>query len=728
MIKTGCIILLSLLTAIPCLAVELVLPTVFSDHMVLQREQSVPVWGKADPNAVVTVEFAGQKKTTTADQGGNWMVKLDPLKASSESRELNVSSSLKSEVKNQRFTDVLVGEVWLCSGQSNMQCAMQNTENPAEAIAAANYPNIRLYDTPRVPSESPMEKIDAQWKTCTPDAIQSFSGVAYYFGRKLHQDLDVPVGLLLSAWGGTRIEPWTPPCGYEGIESLSAIHQRVQKTLPASLLYKQTMMGYQADIARWIIEAEKAVQTDDYISTPPVFPEGLILTGNQQTPTKLYNGMLHAHIPFAIRGAIWYQGESNHREGMLYVDKTQALLNGWRKLWGYDFPFYFVQIAPYQYGTEDPGVLAVFWEAEAEIVKTIPKTGMAVVSDYTTLNNIHPPNKEVPGIRLALLAEANDYGMDVVSTGPVFKKLTPKGSVLKITFASAKGLTTRDGKAPDWFEVTGKDGIFKKAEAVISGNAVIVQSAEVAEPVAVRFAWHKLATPNLVNEAGLPAAAFRAGDLPKPENQIVARVPEATGFRIIYQLDIPAEADYAKEAPKYTADNSAKDAALFNRIAYFLELEKKDGTKQYVFTSMDRFTADLKKTGVPVSAMATHFIQKVNNLTVRSNVEGIVSCTGSDGGNIEFWPGNYRPENGNKIPGASGQFDFGDMLSDKNPGYGCMQVHNWKEQQTLIAFNHWGNAGTVDIGIGNAPSGNPDWTFSKSATEYTVRRLTIMVK
>ena len=514
MIKTGCIILLSLLTAIPCLAAELVLPAVFSDHMVLQREQPVPVWGKADPNAVVTVEFAGQKKTTTADRGGLWMVKLDPLKASSKARELNVSSSLKSKVKNRKFTDVLVGEVWFCSGQSNMQWAMQGTENAAEAMAAANYPNIRLYDTPRVPSESPMEKIDAQWKTCTPEAVKSFSGVAYYFGRKLHQDLDVPVGLLLSAWGGTLIEPWIPPCGYEGIESLSAIHQRVQKTLPSSPLYKQAMADYLTDISQWFFDAEKAGQADRYIAAPPEFPEGLILTGNQQTPTKLYNGMLYAHIPFAIRGAIWYQGESNRADGMLYVDKTQALLNGWHKLWGYDFPFYFVQIAPYQYGNEDPAVLARFWEAEAEIVKAIPKTGMAVVSDYTTLDNIHPPNKEIPGTRLALLAEANDYGMDVVCTGPVFKKMTPKGSVLKVTFDSAQGLTTRDGKTPDWFEVAGKDGLFKKAEAEIRGNTVIVQSAEVAKPVAVRFAWHKLAVPNLVNGAGLPAAAFRAGDLP----------------------------------------------------------------------------------------------------------------------------------------------------------------------------------------------------------------------
>lgn len=474
MMKRLCIMLLPLLLAIPSRAVELALPSVFSDHMVLQRERPVPVWGKADPDATVTVGFAGQAKTAVAKDDGTWQVDLEPMPASSDPGMLTVRSGDNEVV----FHDVLVGEVWLCSGQSNMQWPMEHSENADAAIAAASHPQIRLFHTPKVCSESPLEKIDAQWETCTPETVGGFSAVAYYFGRKLHQDLDVPVGLLLSAWGGTRIEPWTPPCGFEGIESLADIHQLVQESLPGSPCYKKA------------------------------------LAGDQQTPTKLYNGMLHAHIPFAIRGAIWYQGESNRDEGMLYVDKTKALLNGWHKLWGYDFPFYFVQIAPFQYGGENPEILPLFWEAQSEIVKTLPKTGMAVVSDYTTLENIHPPNKEIPGTRLALLAEANDYGMDVVCNGPVFESLEKLEGRLKVVFDSAEGLTTSDGKTPDWFEVAGKDGVFKKADATIIGNAVVIHSDEVAEPVAVRFAWHKLATPNLMNGAGLPAAAFRAGQIP----------------------------------------------------------------------------------------------------------------------------------------------------------------------------------------------------------------------
>jgi sialate O-acetylesterase len=472
MLKKFCLFLIVSLTALSCFSAELTLPSIFSDHLVLQRERPVPVWGQAAPGATITVEFAGQTKTTVASDNGKWQVMLDPMPASAEPRELNISSNLKSKIVDQKFSNVLVGDVWLCSGQSNMQWAMTRTENGEAAIAAADHPQIRLYHTPAVFAREPQERINATWTVCTPETVKGFSGVAYYFGRKLNQELDVPIGLLHSSWGGTRIEPWTPPCGFEGIDSLADILQKINP-----------MPALDGDAKQ-----------------------------ERQFPTAIYNGMIHAHIPFAIRGAIWYQGEANRTEGMLYVDKTRALLNGWRGLWGYDFPFYFVQIAPFQYGNQEPNVLAEFWEAQAEIVKQIPNTGMAVVSDATTLDDIHPPNKEVPGTRLALLALDNTYGMDVVSTGPTFKALKKpllRSGRLTISFDSAAGLTTRDGNDPDWFEIAGEDGVFKPATAVIKKTAVIVSSPDVPKPVAVRFAWHKLATPNLVNGAGLPAPAFR---------------------------------------------------------------------------------------------------------------------------------------------------------------------------------------------------------------------------
>jgi sialate O-acetylesterase len=690
------ILLFIFFSFIPCFA-ELILPPVFSDHMVLQREQTVPVWGKADAGATVTVEFAGQKKTATAGADGKWRVDLDPLAASSEPRELEVSSNLKSEIVNRKFSDVLVGEVWLCSGQSNMDMPMKGykipTDNAEKDIAAANLPELRLYKTPQVAAGVPKDRIDASWTTCTPETAAEFSAAAFYFGRKIQQDLNVPVGLLQSAWGGTRIEPWTPPCGFDGIDSLADIRQQIKTISP--------------DLGT----NPKTVQQE------------------RQTPTALYNGMLYAHVPFAIRGAIWYQGEANRQDGMLYVDKTKALLNGWHKLWGYEFPFYFVQIAPFQYGSEDPSVLPAFWEAEAEIVKQIPNTGMAVITDCATLNDIHPTNKEAPGTRLALLAEANIYGMKVVSSGPVFKSMDIQKDTLKITFDSAEGMTTRDGKTPDWFEMAGKDGIFKPATAKIEGSSVLLSSPDVPEPVAMRFGWNKLATPNLVNKAGLPTAAFRAGKVPEPVAADPVKIPEMDGYRIVYQIKIPANADYSALAPKYDIDHSAKTAP-FTKVAYMIELQKIGGEVQYAFASMDAFTDDVKKTGIPTAASGSKFMEQVKNLTVRSNVEGVTACTDSDGGNIEFCPGNYSPPNAKNIPEANAQvFDFGDAASDKIPGYGCMQVHNWKEKQTVFAINRWGSQGTVDIGIGNSPGPkSTDWTFTGNANDYILRHLTVLVK
>lgn len=475
----------ALLLSGTCLAGTLTLPTVFSDHMVLQRDRKVPVWGTAAPGTAVTVEFAGQNKTATADAEGKWRLDLDPLKVSAEPRVFKVSAGDQSTAENVEFNDVLVGDVWLCSGQSNMELPLGGTkknpiENSAAEVAAANHPLIRLYQTPRLYASKPVGKIDAKWTQCTPETARTFSAAAYFFGRKLQEDLKIPIGLLQSAWGGTSIDAFTPPEGYEGLPSLAQLH-RVAQDMP--------------EIGGEGLDARKAKK-------------------ERQTASAVYNGMLHAHIPYAIKGAIWYQGERDHLDGMLYVDKTRALLNGWRKLWGIDFPFYFVQIAPFKYvggqGEEDPSLLPIFWEAQATIPKVVPNTAMAVITDAATPENIHPPYKKPPGVRLALLAEKHTYGLDVVSSGPVLRKLEKKDGALVVTFDHAEGLTTRDGKDPDWFQVAGQDGVFKPASAKIKGNTVVLASPEVPEPQAMRFGWDKIAMPNLMNGAGLPASAFRA--------------------------------------------------------------------------------------------------------------------------------------------------------------------------------------------------------------------------
>lgn len=684
------IAILATLTIALNLSAELTLPTVLTDHMVLQRDQKVPIWGTAEPGSRITVEFAGQKKSTKADDNGKWRVDLDPMQANATPQTMTINSSKDDDIE---ISDILIGEVWLAGGQSNMQWNLKNSTDGDAAIAASENPLIRLYRTPTVFSQTPKDKIDAVWTPCNPETTPDFSAVAYYFGKKLQEELNVPIGLLQSCWGGSRIEPWTPPCGFEGFDSLADIREQI-RNFP---------VGFGTD-------PKKAKQERQY-------------------PTAMYNAMIHAHIPFAIKGAIWYQGESNHREGMLYVDKTKALLKGWHTLWGYEFPYYFVQIAPFQYGNEDPTVLAEFWETQAAIVKEIPNTGMAVVSDATTLDNIHPPNKVVPGTRLALLALDNTYGKDIVSTGPTFKEMKLLDNTIEIVFDSAEGLTTRDGKEPDNFEIVGEDGRFKPANAAIKGSSVILSSPDIENPVAMRFAWDKLATPNLMNAAGLPAPAFRAGEVPELKLPDMVEIPEMDGFKIAYQLVIPVNCNFAQQQPEYNIDNSA-EAGAFEQVAYLFELQKDNEDIQYAFASMDAFTGDIGQIAVPTVSTGARFMQQVNNLTVRSNVEGIKDVTNSDGGNIEFWPGNYGAQNAKQIPGASDVlWDFGDVTSDKIPGYGCMQVHNWKDQQTVFAFNHW-NTGTVDTGIGNSSTDKRtlDWTFSSNGGAYLMRRLTVFVK
>ena len=436
------------------------LPSIFSDHMVLQRQMKVPIWGKADAGATVTVEFAGQKKSVTACDAGNWRVDLDAMEASAESRIMTVTAG-ENKIE---FADVLVGEVWLCSGQSNMGWNLVKAEEADEFLPKSGNPLFRFYRAPMGSAETPLPRIDAEWVVYSPETGGTSSAVAYFFGRKLQEDLNVPVGLWQSAYGGATIDSFIPPQGFKTVESIKHL----------------------AD-------------------TPS-------LTGNSVADRKLpslnYNFMLHANIPFAIRGVIWYQGEANHTEGILYYDKTIAQLNSWRALWGYEFPFYFVQLPPYMYGKDDPEILPQFWEACETIVKNIPNTGKIIISDVTTLDNIHPPKKLIPGERLALLAEAKTYNMNVTYSGPVFEQMKISGNSIIILFKFADGLTTRDGNAPDWFEIAGADGEFKTATAKITGNTVVLTSTEVTAPAAARLGWHKLATPNLMNAAGIPAAPF----------------------------------------------------------------------------------------------------------------------------------------------------------------------------------------------------------------------------
>ncbi|MGZ5515492.1 MAG: sialate O-acetylesterase, partial [Candidatus Aminicenantales bacterium] len=378
-------------------------------------------------------------------------------------------------------------------------------------------PNMRLFLVPKRTADRPKDDVVAKWELCLPDTVRSFSSVAYYFGLELHKRLGVPVGLIDSAWGGTDIEPWTPPGGFAAVPDVKPLLEKQARSYDE---YRSALAKALPAWEVWVRESRKALgsKSPQALEPPPGLPSNPY--DNPQAPTTLYNGMIHALTPFAIRGAIWYQGENNRNDGLFYEKKMDALIQGWRSAWKLgDFPFYYVQLAPYNYGYnretpagEIPDFLRLpyIWEAQMKALR-IPNTGMAVITDITNLNDIHPANKKDVGYRLSLWARANTYGeKTLVFSGPLYKSMTVEGNLMRLSFDHVGGgLITNDGQPLKWFEIAGEDRIFYKAEAEIAGDTVVVWSPRVAVPKAVRFGWNQLAVPNLANKEGLPASPFR---------------------------------------------------------------------------------------------------------------------------------------------------------------------------------------------------------------------------
>ena len=521
----GCVSLLLLLS--PAAYSEVTVPSVIGSGMVLQRDQPVPIWGWADAGEEVTLVLRDADQTveqarTTADQDGNWRLDLGPRPA---------GGPYSLTVNELELTDVLYGEVWLCSGQSNMEWPVMVADAAEMEIATADYPKIRLFHVPKVPSGSPMSDVAAQWQSTSPATIAAFSAVCYYFGREIHSDLNVPVGLIASAWGGTRIEPWTPPAGFRSVDGLGPM---ADYALATDASFREQLPATLESVEAWVTSTRAALAGGGPIMPIPTIVHPL---AHETQPTALYNGMIHPLVPFAIRGALWYQGETNVGEGMSYRDKMHALINGWREVWNQgDFPFYYVQLAPFDYtwrsgvasrlgldvspeywsalasmfGMEvSPYGLPEIWEAQTAAL-SIRNTGMAVTNDIGNVADIHPTNKQEVGRRLSLWALANTYGQtDLVYSGPSYRSMAKQDGAIVLSFDHAAGLMTHDGEPPTWFEIAGDDQQFVEATAVIDGETVVVSSDAVSDPVAVRFAWHTAAEPNLVNGAGLPAGAFR---------------------------------------------------------------------------------------------------------------------------------------------------------------------------------------------------------------------------
>jgi sialate O-acetylesterase len=486
---------------------------VFSDNMVLQRERPIPLWGTCDPNDEVTVTLGDAKASTKADASGKWTVRLPALPAGGP-------YTLTVKSKNPfTFKNVMIGEVWVCSGQSNMAFTLRAANDGEKEVAAADHPNVRLFSVRRETSPMPLTDVDGgPWQVCKPETAKDFSAVAYFFGRELQGKLNVPIGLIDTSWGGTGIEPWTPPVGFA---SNPKVQQYLDQIEHADRDYINALSEYVQKRAEWI-KAAKDVKLDgsDKVPDPPVLPQHAFATGAHGATTAIYNAMVAPLVPYGIAGAIWYQGENNcvRNDGPAYHEKMKALIQGWRTVWDQgEFPFYYVQLAPWEYaaryrgaGEPDPNRLPLIWEAQTATL-SFPNTGMAVITDVGNIRDIHPTNKQAVGHRLALWALAKTYGhKDLVYSGPLYKSMKVEGSKIRIAFDHVGGgLASRDGKPPSWFQIAGEDRKFVEAKAEIDGDAVVVSSEQVSRPVAVRFGWNELAEPNLMNKDGLPASPFR---------------------------------------------------------------------------------------------------------------------------------------------------------------------------------------------------------------------------
>jgi sialate O-acetylesterase len=478
-------------------AADVRLPALLSENAVLQRDIPVRIWGNADPGETVTVRFRTETATARADDIGRWTAYLRPLSAGGPD-DLVVSGKNTITVRN-----VLVGDVWVASGQSNMQWSVRQSNDPDKEMAAARHPRIRLFKVPLKSSEYVQEDVDAAWRECAPESVADFSAVAYYFGRDLHQKLQVPVGLVQTAWGGTPAESWT---SLPTLSSDPALNVHLTEWARNTERYPENVARHRLAMEAWKQKAAQAKAEGKQPPNPPGVPQG---PGHPWMPGGLFNAMIAPLTNYAIRGAIWYQGESNAGppRAVLYNRLFETMIKDWRRAWGQgDFPFLFVQLANYA-KVGERSQWPELREAQLQTL-SLKNTGMAVTIDIGDSNDIHPRNKQDVGMRLARAARAISHGESLEYSGPIYRQMTLEQGSIRLWFDHAKVLAARGGTLKG-FQVAGADRKFVTATARIDGSTVVVSSAEVQNPVAVRYAWAADPEANLTGAEGLPASPFR---------------------------------------------------------------------------------------------------------------------------------------------------------------------------------------------------------------------------
>jgi len=486
---------LSLLSSASIYA-EVSQPSIFSDHMVLQREHNNPIWGQADTGETVTVSINGQSHETKADEAGKWRLELEPMPAGGP-YEMIVSGT-----NTLTYTDVLVGEVWMCSGQSNMQWSVNRSNHADLEIASANHPQIRLLTVPLVGRQEAQDDFEGQWEICSPETIENFSAVGYFFGRRLNDTLGVPIGLIDNAWGGSSAEAWIPT---EMLESDPMFADRAKEVQAKAAAYTDEMQNEKiAEFKAW----EAAGKPEPRLRWPrdPRY--------DQHRPGNIYNGMLHPTIGYGMRGVIWYQGESNAGRADQYTELMTKVITNWRDVWGQgDFPFYWVQLADFKNETDTPqsGGWAFLREAQTDTLETLDNVGQAVIIDVGEGRDIHPRDKQTVANRLARHALAKDYGYDMASESPRYSDMEVKDNAIILTFDHIdEGLYSFDTTEVLGVTIAGEDMQFVNAKAeIIAKDQLKVWSDEIESPVAVRYAWADNPVVNLYDRNGLPVTPFR---------------------------------------------------------------------------------------------------------------------------------------------------------------------------------------------------------------------------
>ena len=483
------------------------LPAVIGDNMVLQQGGKVSIWGWAEPGEEVMagVSWHSMKWAVTADKDGKWSFQMTPPEAGGP-YEMTLTGKNSITIKN-----ILVGEVWVCSGQSNMQWSVKASANPDQEIAGADYPKIRLFSVTRKVAEAPQADCQGSWSECSPEMVPNFTAVGYFFGRHLHKELDVPVGLIHTSWGGTPAEAWTRR---EMLEANPDAAPILKRYADAVAKYPQAMEEHKKKLAEWKEAAAKAKAEG---KNPPRRPREPFGPGNPHSPAGLYNAMIAPLIPYGIQGAIWYQGESNAGRAYQYRTIFPGMIKNWRDDWGQGkFPFLFVQLANFMKTKPEPAESSWAELREAQSMTLgLPNTGMAVIIDIGEADDIHPRNKQDVGKRLALWALGETYGKELVYSGPLYKSMNVDGGSIILKFDHVGGgLVAKGGEELKGFSIAGADKKFVWAEAKIDGNKVVVSSDDIAEPVAVRYAWADNPVCNLYNTEELPASPFRTDEWP----------------------------------------------------------------------------------------------------------------------------------------------------------------------------------------------------------------------